>query len=283
MSEQKLNVSAREMVEDRIRSGIAVGDFLPGEPLREREICELTGVSRSAVREAFRSLEAEGLITTVRYRGPMVSQLSIEEVHSIYELRGILESACAQLFTQRATAEQRASLRESVEEIGRGHATQNMVLVINASEKFYQVLTEGTGNVAIGQTLFSLLNRLALFRFSSTRWPGRAEKAWPNCGPLSRPSRRMTPTPPHCAPSSTPWPPARLRFWSSKSANAAHRPADVAAQGKPPEHKGRSSGRFTALCNASFLPVENAAIPHVSACNWLFLRLIYPLIGRLNI
>ncbi|WP_052673466.1 GntR family transcriptional regulator [Rouxiella chamberiensis] len=177
MSEQKLNVSAREMVEDRIRSGIAVGDFLPGEPLREREICELTGVSRSAVREAFRSLEAEGLITTVRYRGPMVSQLSIEEVHSIYELRGILESACAQLFTQRATAEQRASLRESVEEIGRGHATQNMVLVINASEKFYQVLTEGTGNVAIGQTLFSLLNRLALFRFSSTRWPGRAEKS----------------------------------------------------------------------------------------------------------
>lgn len=177
MSEQKVNISARELVEDKIRSGIAVGDFLPGEPLREREICELTGVSRSAVREAFRSLEAEGLITTVRYRGPMVSQLSVEEVRSIYELRGILESSCARLFTQRASAGQRASLRKSVEDIGRGHATQNMVLVITSSENFYHALTEGTGNVAIGQTLFSLLNRLALFRFSSTRWPGRAENS----------------------------------------------------------------------------------------------------------
>lgn len=177
MSEQKTTQSARELVEERIRSGIAVGDFLPGEPLREREICELTGVSRSAVREAFRSLEATGLITTVRYRGPMVSQLSIEEVRSIYELRGILESQAARLFTLRASDEQCARLRQAVEEIGRGHATQDMVLVIAASEDFYRVLAEGTGNVAIGQTLFSLLNRLALFRFSSTRWPGRAEKS----------------------------------------------------------------------------------------------------------
>lgn len=177
MSEQKTSISARELVEDRIRSGIAVGDFLPGEPLREREICEITGVSRSAVREAFRSLEAEGLITTVRYRGPMVSQLSIEELLSIYELRGIIEGNCARLFTQRASDEHCARLHQTVEEIGRGHETQNMVLVISSSEAFYQILSEGTGNVAFGQTIFSLLNRLALFRFSSTRWPGRAEKS----------------------------------------------------------------------------------------------------------
>lgn len=177
MSEQKITQSARELVEDRILSGIAAGDFLPGEPLREREICELTGVSRSAVREAFRSLEASGLITTVRYRGPMVSQLSIEEVRSIYELRGILESQAARLFTLRASDAQRSRLRQMVEEIGRGHATQDMVLAIAASEDFYRVLAEGSGNVVIGQTLFTLLNRLALFRFSSTRWPGRAEKS----------------------------------------------------------------------------------------------------------
>lgn len=177
MSEQKTTHSAREMVEDCIRSGIAIGDFLPGEPLREREICELTGVSRSAVREAFRSLEAEGLITTVRYRGPMVSQLSVEEVRSIYELRSILESHAARLFTLRASDEQFARLRQTVEDIGQGHDRQDMVRVISSSENFYHVLTEGTGNVVIGKTLFSLLNRLALFRFSSTRWPGRAEKS----------------------------------------------------------------------------------------------------------
>ncbi len=75
MSEMDLNVSReavtlRMRVEDKLRSAIASGIFKPGQRLIERELCELTGVGRTSIREAVRQLEAEGLITSVPHRGP---------------------------------------------------------------------------------------------------------------------------------------------------------------------------------------------------------------------
>lgn len=165
---------AREMAEDRIRQGIVAGEFLPGTHLSERALTEITGASRTVVREALRSLEGEGLITTVRYRGPTVAQLTEKEARDIYELRAMLEGRIARLFTARATDDAVAALAQTVEDIGRGHETGDMVAVIDSSGRFYDVLCAAADNGVIAQTLRTLLNRLALFRFSSTRWPGRA-------------------------------------------------------------------------------------------------------------
>lgn len=165
---------ARELAEDRIRQGIVAGEFLPGMHLSERALTEITGASRAVVREAIRSLEGEGLITVVRYRGPTVTQLTEKEARDIYELRAMLEGRIARLFTQRADDAAVAALAGTVDDIGQGHATGDMVAVIESSGRFYDVLVAAADNGAIAQTLRTLLNRLALFRFSSTRWPGRA-------------------------------------------------------------------------------------------------------------
>ena len=68
----------REQVASRLRDAIVTGRFAPGRRLVERELCELTGVSRTSIREALRELESEGLITTVPHHGPVVSVVSIE-------------------------------------------------------------------------------------------------------------------------------------------------------------------------------------------------------------
>ncbi|MCY0093758.1 GntR family transcriptional regulator [Hoeflea ulvae] len=166
-----------ELAEVRIRQGIVAGEFRPGEHLSERELCELTGVSRAAVREAIRTLASEGLITVVRFRGPIVTQLTEKEARNLYEMRALLESHCASLFVQRASDAQVAALNACVQDIGRGHADGDMLGVIDASRRFYEVLAEGADNGAISQALATLHNRMALFRFSSTRWPGRAERS----------------------------------------------------------------------------------------------------------
>lgn len=165
---------AREMAEDRIRQGIVAGEFLPGTHLSERTLTEITGASRTVVREAIRSLEGEGLITVVRYRGPTVTQLTEKEARDIYELRAMLEGRLGRLFTERADEAAVAALAATVDDIGRGHETGDMVAVIESSGRFYDVLVAAADNGVIAQTLRTLLNRLALFRFSSTRWPGRA-------------------------------------------------------------------------------------------------------------
>jgi DNA-binding GntR family transcriptional regulator len=174
---ERVGPGVREMAADRIRTAIVSGELLPGQRLPERELCALTGAARTTVREAIRQLESEGLIRTIPYRGPIVSMLTEKEARDIYELRAMLEGQTARLFVQRAGDDLVAALRRAVEDIGRAHAARDMVGVIASSDEFYSVLTEGAANKVLSQTLLAIQNRLALFRFSSTRWPGRAERS----------------------------------------------------------------------------------------------------------
>jgi DNA-binding GntR family transcriptional regulator len=47
------------------RSAIVSGRFQPGDRLIEKELCDLTGASRTSVREALRQLETEGLVELI--------------------------------------------------------------------------------------------------------------------------------------------------------------------------------------------------------------------------
>ena len=62
--------TVRSMVAQKLREAIMSGKLKPGQRLVERELCEMTGVSRPSIREALRLLEADGLVNTVPHRGP---------------------------------------------------------------------------------------------------------------------------------------------------------------------------------------------------------------------
>ena len=66
----------RQSVIASLRGAIAAGRYKAGDRLTERDVCEMTGVSRTLVREAFRQLESEGLITVLPHRGPVVAKLN---------------------------------------------------------------------------------------------------------------------------------------------------------------------------------------------------------------
>jgi DNA-binding GntR family transcriptional regulator len=79
------------LVAEVLREAILRSVLKGGEQLRQDEIAAHLGVSRIPVREAFRQLEAEGLITFYPHRGAVVSELSHHEVQEIYEIRIPLE------------------------------------------------------------------------------------------------------------------------------------------------------------------------------------------------
>jgi DNA-binding GntR family transcriptional regulator len=74
-----------------IRRKILVGEVAEGESLRQDALAEELGVSRIPVREAFRQLEAEGLVTIVPHRGAVVSAFSLDEVAELFDLRALVE------------------------------------------------------------------------------------------------------------------------------------------------------------------------------------------------
>src|SRR3546814_19700240 len=85
-------------VTESIRNAIASGRFKAGDRLPERELCELTGVSRTLVREAMRQLESEGVIKVEPHRGPFVATLSRHQAGGVYQVRLALEGlACRQI------------------------------------------------------------------------------------------------------------------------------------------------------------------------------------------
>lgn len=115
-------VTLRYQTTESLRDALLNNVFAPGEQLVERKLAELTGVSRTSIREALSRLEAEGLVTRVPGKGMVVTQLSEEEGLRVYEARAILESAMARLFVQRATD---AEIEELAGRIAEAEATNS--------------------------------------------------------------------------------------------------------------------------------------------------------------
>ncbi len=78
----------------------------PGQRLREVDIAELLGMSRTPVREALRRLESDGLIVVQGRRGFVVNSLSRQQVSDLYVMREVLEGTAARLAAQQASTQE---------------------------------------------------------------------------------------------------------------------------------------------------------------------------------
>jgi DNA-binding GntR family transcriptional regulator len=74
-----------------IRGLVFDGVLLPGEKVRQVELAERIGVSRSPLREALRTLESEGLLTYEMNRGYVVARLEPGDIAEFYRMRALLE------------------------------------------------------------------------------------------------------------------------------------------------------------------------------------------------
>jgi DNA-binding GntR family transcriptional regulator len=83
---------ATASIADALRDAILKGVLKGGEPLRQDAIAKQFAVSQVTVREAFRTLEHEGLVEVVPRRGAVVYSLSPEDVAEITDLRATLEA-----------------------------------------------------------------------------------------------------------------------------------------------------------------------------------------------
>jgi DNA-binding GntR family transcriptional regulator len=106
-----------EFVADKLREAILRGYFRPGRRIEENEIADLLNVSRSPVREALRTLAAEGLVEVYPHRGAIVAEISAEELEEIYFLRGVLEGMAAHLAVPKMDADRIAKLQIVLQEL----------------------------------------------------------------------------------------------------------------------------------------------------------------------
>ena len=74
-----------------------LGKLAPGMPVRERDLAEAFGISRTPLKEALRILEGEGLIAYGPTRRPSVADPSLDEINDWLRVQGALEALAGEL------------------------------------------------------------------------------------------------------------------------------------------------------------------------------------------
>lgn len=85
-----LTQSLPEQIAAQISRRIVSGAYGPGQRILEQAIAAEFKVSRGPVREALRLLEKDGLVTILPRRGAQVTNLSVDEVREIFDIRTVL-------------------------------------------------------------------------------------------------------------------------------------------------------------------------------------------------
>jgi len=167
----------RKQTANNLRNAILEGRFKPGERLNEQKLCRLMGVSRTSIREAMRQLETEGLVTTIANKGPIVTEITLEQAKDIYEVRAQLESLAVRLFVERADDSQVATMAVNVTKLKQSALKEDLSEFLKATNEFYDVLSKGCNNKVVYSFLRSLIVRVSFLRTASLSTPGRMEKS----------------------------------------------------------------------------------------------------------
>lgn len=140
-------VSARERAYTGIRAEILKGGFAPGSFIEEAHACEITGVSRSPVREALNRLAAEGYLDLHPRRGAMVRPLSATELRDLHEVRLMVETHAA----RKICAEKRALPDELTRlcEVHEATPATDLIGCVEINRLFHQALVAAAGNTVL--------------------------------------------------------------------------------------------------------------------------------------
>ncbi len=147
-------------IHQEILKNIIQGKFAPGQRLRDAELAERLGVSRTPVREALLRLEREGFVSAQKHLGFSVKGLAESEIREVYPLVRLLEcSALAE------AAPPCSEGMERLEKLSRAFIKEkdNPLRRIEIDSAWHEAVLEGANNAHLKRIL-SELKRI-MFRY----------------------------------------------------------------------------------------------------------------------
>jgi DNA-binding GntR family transcriptional regulator len=167
--------SVKQEVVKALREDIIAGDLRPGEKLSEARLADRFGISRTPVREAFKELESEDLVTVERRRGTFVTKLTRGEVMELYAVRAALEGMAARLCAERATDETVKKLEALMKALDKAVKKDDGKLFLARDKDLHEQIFVGAGNAMLTQHYRTLSAHMQRERLGSmvTRQPGR--------------------------------------------------------------------------------------------------------------
>jgi DNA-binding GntR family transcriptional regulator len=162
---------------ETMRDGILSLQIRPGSSLVERDLAAELSMSVTPVREALHRLEHEGLVTKLPYKGCRVSEICMEDVEEIYELRELLEGRCARIAASELPEDdiQRMTvlLNEARDHIDKGDQVAGGEVIW----EFHDLIMKPVENCRLKDFLTQIRAQARRIGTITTHIPGRQEKS----------------------------------------------------------------------------------------------------------
>ncbi len=160
-----------------LKKRIILLEHKPGEVLREKEVMETFGVSRTPVREAFIRLEMDGLVRIIPNLGTFVADVSFQQLKDVFEIRSFLVRLTGQLAAARITDEELEAVREHIE---RMKAADDPKTLMRIDGELHQIINAATKNEVLVKILGTLHDQaVRIWTFSHAEndyWSGLVEE-----------------------------------------------------------------------------------------------------------
>lgn len=152
--------SAHAFVRDSLRRAILDGSLTGGTRLFQSKVADMLGVSTTPVREAFRELASEGLLTMDAHRGVKVRRIDAVELREIYDVRLLLEPPAARLAAVHIDAD---GLERAGRLLDRVAQEKEPVTWARLNNQFHATLVDGCGSERLAGIIRSLQETAAAY------------------------------------------------------------------------------------------------------------------------
>lgn len=159
---------------DHLRDLIIHGDLAPGSKIDEQGLCDRFGVSRTPLREALRSLSAEGLVNHTPRRGATVAPMTLSDLEEAFPVIGALEGLAGELACAKVTDADVDMLRGMQARMERQFANGDRQGYFVTNEEIHRTILALADNPTLERMLRSLEGRVRRARYvanlSDDRW-----------------------------------------------------------------------------------------------------------------
>lgn len=145
----------------KIRMRIYLTEYPPGEALREEELAAEFGVSRTPIRRVLHRLEFEGLVTSQRSIGTLVTTVDVKELKDVYAFRLKLAKLVGELSSPRITDKHITTLEELKVKVKEVQATYSPKAIALLYLEFHEVMMSLITNMPLRKIYDQLFHQTA--------------------------------------------------------------------------------------------------------------------------
>jgi DNA-binding GntR family transcriptional regulator len=155
-----------EQITEFLTNAILDGQFESGQPLVENELQRKFGISRAPIRESFRILEKNGLVTIIPRKGTFVRKITQKDIEDNFPIRANLEGLAARLALANMDDRDIERMESALSRMTEAARKNNFKTYLKYHSEYHDTFNQASKNDTLIEILQNLRRQAIWFRFS---------------------------------------------------------------------------------------------------------------------